>query len=127
MRLTLVNQTDSPILYHPIPTKTSPPCPDQPQLQIALHPSSSTTTDLPRLCSKLTLSQREHLKHDSTSELGDTRLMEDGPKSEFNIRVHSFGKSRAWGVVTLNDGEDCPCPWRIYWMKVRILPSNYLL
>jgi hypothetical protein len=112
MRLTLINQTGSTILYHPIPTTIDTTW----QLQIALLPSSSITTDLPKRCSKLTLIPREQVKHDSSSELGETRLKEMRLKTGFDVCIKSFVKSRTWEMV---DGtEECPCPWRIYRMKV---------
>jgi len=112
MRLTLINQTGSTILYHPIPTTIDTTW----QLQIALLPSSSITTDLPKRCSKLTLIPREQVKHDLSSELGETRLKEMTLKTGFDVCIKSFVKSRTLEMV---DGtEECPCPWRIYRMKV---------
>jgi 1-phosphatidylinositol phosphodiesterase len=113
MRLTLVNRTDSLILYHP----SSITSPDEPKLQIALLPSSSTTTDLPKYCTKLTLVRRERLKHDSSSELGETRVKEEAPVSGFDVLVKSLVKARAREVMAV-DSEDGRCPWRIYRMKV---------
>lgn len=119
MRLTLVNRTDSLILYHP----SSIISPDKPKLQIALLPSSSTTTDLPKYCTKLTLVRRERLKHDSSSELGETRVKEEAPVNGFDVLVKSLSKARAREVVAVN-GEDGRCPWRIYRTKVN---NRYLL
>jgi len=113
MRLTLVNRTSSLILYYP----SEDPLLDQPKLQIALLPSSSTTTDLPKHCTKLTLVRRERLKHDSSSELGETRVKEEVPASEFDVLVKSLGKARAREVVAVKS-KDGRCPWRIYRMKV---------
>jgi 1-phosphatidylinositol phosphodiesterase len=113
MRLTLVNRTDSLILYH-LSSITSP---DEPKLQIALLPSSSTTTDLPKYCTKLTLVRRERLKHDSSSELGEPRVKEEAPVSGFDVLVKSLGTARAREVVAVDD-EHGRCPWRIYCMKV---------
>jgi hypothetical protein len=118
MRLTLVNQTDSPILYRPIPTTTYP-SPEKRQLQIALLPSSSTTTDLPKRCSKLTLIRREQLKHDSSSDLGDTRLKEKVPENGVDVSVKFMGNTRVREVVPVGS-QDNLCPWRIYQLKVSL-------
>ena len=113
MRLTLVNQTDSPILCRLV--STIDPLSDWPQLQIALLPSSSTTTDLPKRCSKLSLSPREHFKYDSSSEF---RSKEEDLEPMLEVCVQSKAQSRAWGMVAGDWREGWPCPWRIYRMKV---------
>lgn len=111
MRLTIINQTGSTILYYPSPSKSLPA-----DLQIALLPSSSTTTDLQKHCSTLTLLPREQLKHDDSPEVTESRLKRESAEG-FHLRVNSLGTSRAWGLVQL-DGY--ACPWRLYRITVRI-------
>lgn len=126
MRLTIVNKTDSPILYHPTPA-TNDSSTSKPKFQIAILPSASTTTDLPKRCSKLTLTQREQLKRELTSELSESRLKEEGQKREFKVCLGSLGKARTCGVVAVDGGEDRLSPWRIYWMRVSYFYSLYTM
>jgi hypothetical protein len=126
MRLTIVNKTDSPILFHPTPA-TNDSSAAKPKLQIVILPSASTTTDLPKRCSNLTLTQRERLKHELTSELSESRLKEEGQKREFKVCLRSVGKARTCGVVAVGGGEDHLSPWRIYWMKVSHFYSLYTM
>ncbi|KAF7967438.1 hypothetical protein HWV62_34343 [Athelia sp. TMB] len=111
MRLTIINQTGSAILYYPLPSKSLPA-----DLQIALLPSSATTTELQKHCATLALQPRERLRHDdgAVPAAAEARVKRGGADA-FHVRVRALGGARGWGVVRTEEGG---CPWRLY--RVRI-------
>lgn len=114
MRLTIVNQTGSTILYYPLPSESL-----SADLQIALSPASSTTTDLQKHCSKLALQPREQLKHDehNVPATAESRMKRDGA-DPFHVHVKVLGKARSWELV---QPEEDACPWNLYRVRVRFL------
>lgn len=110
MRLTLVNLTPSPVLYHSTSTEADIAAP----LQIALLPSSSTTADLPKRCLKLTLIPRSQLTYHSGSELGGLNPVEE---TTFDVHVKFLKRSRRCEVIDGGEG----CPWRIYRTRVSMV------
>lgn len=117
MRITLVNITKSPIIYHAGDSESlETGNKNEYPLQIALLPSSSTTTDLPRRCSKLTLIPKVELKHDViSSPIQPTDSMNKrASEPRFSIQVKSLKQSRL--LAEIDGGEQCP--WRICRTKV---------
>lgn len=114
MRITLLNLTQSPILYHTSSNNDSD-AEAKPPLQIALLPSSSTTTELPKRCTKLTLIPRDELvKHESDTATveTDSHTQAKDASREFNLDLKAFQRSN---VSDLVEGS----PWRMYRSKVR--------
>lgn len=113
MRITLVNLTQSPILYHTNSLYDSD-VEAKPIFQIALLPSSSTTTKLPKRCTKLTLIPRDGLiKHESDTAIVETESpiqAKDSPRN-FDVDVKTIQRNHR---STLIEGS----PWRMYQSKV---------
>ena len=113
MRITLVNLTQSPILYHTNSLYDSD-VEAKPIFQIALLPSSSTTTKLPKSCTKLTLIPRDGLiKHESDTTMVESESLIQAKDSlrNFDIDVKTIQRNHR---STLIEG----LPWRMCRSKV---------
>lgn len=120
MRVTLVNLTESPILYQAeVPGHLETDNKVKYPPQIALLPTSCITADLPRRCSKITLSPKVELKHGDqfggtlSTEKFELRAIGKG----FSIPIKSLKQSRL--LAEIDGGERCP--WRICRTKVCLL------